>query len=256
MPASGGPRKPLHLDGREQPIEVRAAGPTLAVAVGARRMQFPLARLSRILVRGRVRWDSDALSLCLGQQIPVVFLDSRARPIGAALALLAQPSTVGELLADFVERPDWRACYENWLRNERFRVLFRWRRERAAVGAPLAGAEWREAVRAHVYVPDFYAPGSAAGECYALALEMLSRAGVHAQYRSFDGTVLPLAADLGRLLDLRVSLQVGTLGRHFDRHDQLTARAFQEHAEEHEAFLVMLLGRLRARLGNLVEPWP
>lgn len=256
LPAIAGPRKPLHLDGRLYPIEVTAAGPALAVARGARRTQFPLARLSRILVCGRVRWEGEALALCLRHRIPVVFLDARAQPIGAALALQAQPGALDELLAEFVDRPHWRARFDNWLRSWRLRVLLEWRRQRAATGAPVTCAEWVEAVRAQVYVPDFAPRGPAAGASYALALVVLARAGVRTQYRAFDGGVLALGADLGRLLELRIALQLGTLAQNFDGQDGLKARGFEAGAAEHEAFLIELLERLRRRVGEWIEPWP
>lgn len=256
LPTNAGPRKPLHLDGRVQPIEVSTAGPALAVARGARRMQFPLARLSRILTCGRVRWDSEALALCLRQRVPVVFLDSRAQPIGAALALQAQPGALDELLADFVDRPHWRTRYDNWLRSQRLRVLLEWRRRRAAVGEALVRADWIEAVRANVYVPDLAVRGPVAGACHALALVVLARAGARSQYRAFDGGVLALGADLGRLLELHVAVQLGTLAQNFDGQDALRARGFEADAADHEAFVVTLLERLRRSVGEWIEPWP
>jgi hypothetical protein len=219
-------------------------------------MQFPLARLSRILVCGRVRWDGEALALCLRHRIPVVFLDARAQPIGAAMPLQGQPGALDELLTEFVDRPHWHARYDNWLRSQRLRVLLAWRRRRAAAGTPLTTAEWVEAVRAQVYVPEFAGAGAAAGASYALALVVLARAGARTQYRAFDGCVLPLAADLGRLLDLRVTLGLGTLAQEFDDCGALKARGFEAGAAGHEAFLVELIERLRRRIGEWVEPWP
>jgi hypothetical protein len=256
LPASAGPRKPLHLDGRAAPIEVSTVGTALAVTRGARRMQFPLARLSRVLVCGRVRWEGEALALCLRHRVPVVFLDPRAQPIGAAMPLQAQPGALDELLTAFVDRPHWRARYENWLRSQRLRVLLAWRRRRAAGGTPVTRAEWVEAVRAQVYVPEFASGSPAAGASYALVLVVLARAGVRTQYRAFDGGVLPLAVDLGRLLDLNVALTLGTLAPEFDRCGALKARGFEAAAAEHEAFLVELIERLRRRIGEWIEPWP
>lgn len=251
-----GPRKPLHLDGRTHPIEVTAAGPALAVTRGARRMQFPLARLSRILVCGRVHWQAEALSLCLRHQVAVVFLDGRAQPIGAALALQPRPGALDELLSEFVDRPHWRERYDNWLRSRRLRVLFEWRQRRAAAGAPLTRAEWDEAVRARVYVPESVASGPLPGAAYALALVVLARAGVRTRYRAFDGGELSLGVDLGRLLQLRAALQLGTLAQRLHGCDALKARAFEAGAAEHEAFAVELLERLRRRLAEWIEPWP
>lgn len=253
---AAGPRKPLHLDGRTHSIEVGAVGPALAVARGQHRMQFPLARLSRILVRGRVHWRGEAIALCLQHRVPLVFLDAQAQPLGAALALQPHPGVLEELLAEFVDRPHWRALYDNWLRSQRLRILMHWRRRRAAAATPVGDAEWSEAVRTHVYVPDSAQRDHAAGASYALAVAVLARAGVRTWYRAFDGGVLALGADLGQLLELRIALSVGTLARQFDGHDSLKARGFEAAAAEHEAFVVDLLERLRRRISEWIEPWP
>lgn len=255
-PAGSGPRKPLHLDGRIAPIQVSTAGPALAVVRGAHHLQFPLARLSRILVRGRVRWESDALTLCLRHCVPIVFLDGRAQPIGAALALQAQPGALDDLLAEFVDQPGWRERYDNWLRGQRLRVLLQWRRHRCAAGAPLTRGDWAEAVRQHVYVPQVARGGPAAGCSYALALVLVARAGARSQYRAWDGGVLPLAADLGTLLDLRIALQLGSLAEILDAYQPIKARGFEAAVAEHEAFLTGLLQRLRRTICEWVEPWP
>lgn len=253
---SAGPRKPLHLDGRASPIEVAAADPALIVTRGARRMQFPLARLSRILVRGHVTWHGQALALCLVSRVPVVFLDAGAQPLGAALALQAQPGALDELLAEFVDRPHWRERFDNWLRSRRLRILRQWRLQRCAAGAPVDQAEWTEAVRAHVYVSSDAAWGPAAGDCYALALLALARAGARTQYRAFDGGILALGTELARLLQLRVSLHTGTLAQHLHEHGSLQARAFERCAADHEAFLDEMLHRLGRMLNDWIEPWP
>jgi hypothetical protein len=254
--ASAGPRKPLHLDGRVHPIDVGVSGPALAVARGARRMQFPLARLSRILVCGRVRWEAEALALCLRHRVAVVFADGRAQPIGAALALQARPGALDELLAEFVDRSRWRERYDNWMRSQRLRVLLEWRRRRTAAGAQPSCAEWVEAVRSNVYLPQLAARGPSYGACYALALVVLARAGARSQYRAFDGGVLALGAELASVLDLRVTLSLGALAHGFDEHESLKARGFEAQAAAHEAFVVTLLERLRRRIGEWIEPWP
>ncbi len=251
-----GPRKPLLLDGRVRGIEVRVAGPALAIERGERRMTVPLARIARVIVRGRVQWDSAALALCLQQRVPIVFLDGHGHPAGAALPLVAQTGALDELLCAFVDRGDWRHRYDNWLRSQRLRVLLRWRRERARTGHPVDRAEWAEQVRAFVYLGEPGFAGARAGAAYALVLAVLLRAGVRTQYRAADGGVLALASDLAVMLERRLALACGTLALELQRCEPLVARVDASAAARHEAFVIELLQRLRSCVAELVEPWP
>lgn len=251
-----GPRKPLYLDGRAQPIDVRTLGPALAVTRGPHRFSFPLARLARIVVCGRVHWDSRALALCLASRVPVVFTDGRGRPCGAAMPLVGRTSALDDLLIESLDRPHWRARYDNWLRAQRLRVLRRWRRRRAVDGRPIGEGEWNDAVRAFVYRDDPELGGACAGGCYALVLAMLLRAGVRTQYRACDGGVLALAADLSRIVDAGTALDLGTLAHAFATERHLATRAAEARAVEVEDLVAGLLGRLRRNLAEWMEPWP
>jgi hypothetical protein len=255
-PSGPPPRKPLHLDGRVQAIEVRLRGPALAILRGPQRLELPLARLARVFVCGNVLWDAAAIGACLRHQIPIVFLDGRAQPVGSALPLAGRTSQLGELLAEWIDRPQWRAQYDDWLRAQRFRVLRLWRRRRAEAGRPVDPAEWSEAVRSFVYLdePEFASPH--ASGCYARALALLLRAGARTQYRGWDGGVLPLAADLARLADRSVALEMGTVAAALDSEAALKARAAEGAAAEVDELLLDLLARLRRRAAEWIEPWP
>jgi hypothetical protein len=255
-PPAGGPRKPLYLDGRVQPIAVRARGPALEVTRNAHRFGFPLARLARIIASGRVNWDGAALALCLASRIPVVFTDGRGRPSGAAMPLVGRTSALDDLLIESLDGLHWRARYDNWLRAQRLRVLRRWRRRRAVDGRPIGEGEWNDAVRAFVYRDDPELGGACAGGCYALVLAMLLRAGVRTQYRACDGGVLALAADLSRIVDAGTALDLGTLAHAFATERHLATRAAEARAVEVENLVAGLLGRLRRNLAEWMEPWP
>lgn len=251
-----GPRKPLQLDGRVRAIEVRVAGPALAIERGRRLLTVPLARIARVIVRGRVHWDAEALALCLRSGVPIVFLDGHARPAGAALPLVANTGALDELMCAFVEHGDWRHRYDNWLRSQRLRMLLRWRRERARGGRPVERAEWAELVRAFVYLGEPALAGSRAAAAYGLVLSVMLRAGVRTQYRAAEGGTLALASDLAAILDRRHALMYGTLAAQFERYEPLVAQAGAAASAEHEAFVVELLQRLRRCVADLVEPWP
>jgi hypothetical protein len=255
-PSVAGPRKALYLDGRTQAIDVRALGPALGITRGAQQFSLPLARLARVIVCGRVHWDSAALALCLQQGLPVIFLDARAQPLGAAAPLRGRSSTLDELLAEWVERPRWREGFDNWLRAQRFRVLRHWAQGRARQGRPLDAGTWKEAVRSFVYLaePDFTGPN--AGGCYALVVAVLVRAGVRLQYRAIDGGVLALADDIARIAGRYLALDLGSLAPALGEHEALTARATESSAPDLEDFVVELLARLRRNLADRIEPWP
>lgn len=251
-----GPRKPLHLDGRVRPIDVRVAGAALAVERGGRRFTLPMARIARVLVCGRVHWESAALALCMQQRVPVVFLDAHARPTGAALSLVAQTSALDELLLAFSDGRNWRSRYDNWLRSQRLRVLARWQRDSASAGRPVGRAEWIEQVRAFAYRDEANFIGSRAAAAYSVVLSVLLRTGVRSQYRGADGGVLALANDLGRILDRRAALQLGSMADAFEEQGALKAQAAAFTAAEQETFVVELLERLHRCLADWIEPWP
>jgi hypothetical protein len=251
-----GPRKPLQLDGRVRAIDVRAAGPALAISRGDRNFAVPLGRIARVIARGRVHWDSAALALCLQQRVPIVFLGGHARPVGAALPLVANTGVLDELMCMFVDGSEWRHRYDNWLRSQRLRMLLQWRRERARRGHPVDRAEWAEQVRRFVYLGEAPLAGPRAGAAYALVLAVMLRAGVRTQYRAPNGETLALAADLAAIVDRRTVLSCGTMGAQFERFDALAAAAGAAAASDDEAFVVELLDRLRRYVADLIEPWP
>ena len=251
-----GPRKPLQLDGRVHAIDVRAAGPALAIARGGRDITVPLARIARVIVRGRVHWDSAAVALCLQQRVPIVFLDGCSRPAGAALPLIAGTGTLDELICAFVDRSDWRYRYDNWLRSQKLRMLLQWRGERVRRGCPVGRAEWADQVRRFVYLGEAELAGARAGDAYALVLDVLLRAGARTQYRAVGGATLALAADIAAIVDCRLMLACGSIGRQLEGFEALAARARAAASAEHEAFVVELLDRLRRCVAELLEPWP
>ena len=254
--AAAAPRKALYLDGREQAIDLRLAGPALSITRAARRTEVPLARVARVVVCGRVHWDSAALAACLQHGLPVIFLDGRARPLGAAAPLADHGSSLDELLACWVERRRWREGWDNWLRAQRYRVLRHWVRERAQRGLPVAAGEWKEAVRSFVYVPEAEFTGPNPGGCYALVVSLLLRAGVRLQYRAADGGALPLAAELARLVDRRGALGLGSLAPAVAVGDAALTRAAETNSPDLEQYAIELLARLRRNLADRIEPCP
>ncbi len=123
--------QPLYLDA-EQTLRVDLDGPSLLVQsdTSAPR-RFPFNRLSRVVVCGPVKLDTQALVECLRHGIPVTFLTADGAPAGAALPAQLRPSRLQERLEEFLARPNWREAYDNWRRAaERREILGALRRLR------------------------------------------------------------------------------------------------------------------------------
>jgi len=79
--------RPLYIEGREG-LQIGWESPALQVTVPDLAEQwFPLQRVSRIVVTGKVQWQTEALLACAEQGISVTFLDESgdvsARWLGA-----------------------------------------------------------------------------------------------------------------------------------------------------------------------------
>ncbi len=106
--------KALYLDG-VQPMTVALDGPALTViASGRAASRYPLRRLSRIVVSGRVEWATPALIACLRAGIVVTFLDEEGELAGLCLGAATGGVNLHDRLAEFALRPDWPDYYRNW----------------------------------------------------------------------------------------------------------------------------------------------
>lgn len=252
--AAHGPRKPLHLDGRIRAIDVRSAGPALTIERCGRRVTLPIGRIARIVAIGRVRWDSVAIAQCLAAGVPIVFVDLQGRPNGAALPMVARAGQLDELLERFVDMPQWRQRFENWLRAQRALLFLQWRRTTPFTDARRQ-AELMAFQRAFVHrgETDWLVPAFA--DAYAAVLGTLVRAGVRSQFRSYDGSTLPLAKNLAELIAARVQMQRGTLGERLGAPGPVAARANAAALGDAQAEIASLLRKLQKTVGDFVEPW-
>ncbi len=109
--------KPLYLNGRE-PISVRLDGPALRIqsATHADRL-FPLQRLNRVVVTGRVDWSTEALLACADRSVNISFLSRggrlRARLLGKPSG--KPPLELNDALVVLFEETKGRDRYRDWL---------------------------------------------------------------------------------------------------------------------------------------------
>ena len=111
--------KPLYIDGGGA-HRVSLDGPALKVRQPrSAELRFPLARISRIVVRGEVSWSTDALLACADAGIVVCFLRADGRPRARWIGRPTSRSTFSQHWRDFLDCPDWQERYRNWRTNLR-----------------------------------------------------------------------------------------------------------------------------------------
>ncbi len=109
--------KTLYLDGR-QPLRILRDGPALRVRASASADRlFPLYRLRRVVVSGRVEWCTDALLACADANIPISFLASEGRLRARLLAPAARSLVIAfdDALEMMLDTSDGRQGYLDWV---------------------------------------------------------------------------------------------------------------------------------------------
>jgi len=207
---------PLYLRGRTA-TRVEVAGPALRVArQGKAVVAYPLARISRVIADQTVTFSAAALVACMQMRIPLVLVDTDGCPVGFVQPAQVAPSRLDKLLREFVDLPDWRERYANWLRARRMGLVHQWEQAQAALGREVTAQMHAEKVRLWVQ-PEGNVHVLSAWSLYegALASHVSKRvlqAGVEPRYWALDGEVLDLRADLLGLIELSLSLEMAGLG--------------------------------------------
>ncbi|BCX88954.1 hypothetical protein MIN45_P1324 [Methylomarinovum tepidoasis] len=113
-------------------VRVTLEGPALRIHSRHEADRFlPLARLARIVSRGRIQWSTAALLQCLQTGVPVTFLDSEGRAVGLCISAWPHYSPLNELLEGVVASPEGPARLVDWFRSQsRCRLLKLLRRHR------------------------------------------------------------------------------------------------------------------------------
>lgn len=197
--AVGALRVPLYLVGGARAVRVYLDGPALAVS-GTRKSagRYPLHRVSRVVVSGRVEWAAAALAACMEHGIPITFLRRTGEPLGSLQPARRHAGAVWSAVEEFLRNPRWPEVYENWLRSSKARAARAWAR----------AAGWQgldERLRITVYQASrtrALGPGTSVGWLASLVAECLAAAGLRPGYWGLGGGRLELASDLSVLLHL------------------------------------------------------
>lgn len=248
--------RPLYLQGRAG-CAVRLDGPALRVAMPARADQwFPLARLSRVVVTGRVEWSTEALLACAGRGISVTFLDRDGRTRAYLFGDSGVRESLLHRLRDLLDRPDWRARYGDWYRGMESRARKALCRRLGLDPLSLKPArllqQMRLVKRRHVSAAVLdWLEARLHDWLAALVAAELQAAGLDAARLRACGERLALVADLTRLLawDLHLPL-LEALQQHGVPDEPALLRLFEARSERLRSLCRTLLARLH---GWLIE---
>lgn len=249
-------RKPLYLATRAK-FRVRAEGESLVVSRDAGACQrFPVARIDRVVCGARADWTGEALALCLARGITVTWVAPDGHAIGDCTPRVARRSGFHDALESYVETPDWRFGYGNWLRRARMTVLIRWARHRLAAGNPVEPAVWEAHKREFVCKAELrsaFAPELNAW-CRAAVVARLAAMGLRSRYYGYDGEAMELAEDLTMLVWAGLTFRYGDLLAG-TLEPGAVPMAFEAGAAERDRELRDHLARLRMHVTRAVDSW-
>lgn len=246
------PARPLYLVGSGH-IVLTADGPALVVRINRRApVRYPVVRVARIVSGPSVQWESGALTICIRERVPVVFTERDGTVVSRLEPMARLPSSLAQMLEQWLGQASWRASFDNWLRAERMRVIARWRRSMHAAGKVRPESQVRELVRRYVYMAAPVAPlgprsGIFGAALLALVSEQVRNAGVAHRYLGFAGQELDVASELCSLLELQLALRLGSLGQEAHLKDHVVLRVLHAFKTELVDCCTGVLGRLHRR---------
>jgi len=142
----------LYLDQRRVRL-VGLEGPALRVRLRGRGdgvAFYPLRMLARVVVSGRVPWETDALLACLRYGVPVAFRKRDGQLIGHCLSQLSSSVSLEQLIFHCAESEAGTAVYLHWLAQGERRILIRLGRALKVRFPSLAGREVEPSVLAYL----------------------------------------------------------------------------------------------------------
>lgn len=190
-------RVPLYLAGASRPLRVYLDGPSLTVA-GMRKNagRYPLARISRVVVSGRVEWSAAALGACMEQGITITFLRRSGESLGSLVPATARFGRPTAAIEEFLGHPDWCETYGNWKRSAKAAIVRVWtgKGNWGGLDERLKRAVYQNPCR------DDIPPGW----LVALVAERVAAAGLRLAYWGLGGARLRLGDDLAALACLDI----------------------------------------------------
>lgn len=211
--AAPAPARPLYIVAGAR-VQIDVKNDTLVVKQGAKPPRyFPFARVSRIVCNRICDWTGAALVSCLERRITISFLTRATEILGYCLPHVSQNEPFHTCMEKFASAPRAAACFDNWFRQRRMRVLSRWAKGREAAGTSVPDDAFCEMKRRFVYLSEhnLYLDVALLGPFQALVVERLNREGARCSYPAGGDTALPLLESLALLLWGEINMEAGAL---------------------------------------------
>lgn len=216
--------KPLYLDGTRAPLEVLIDGPALRIRRPEQAdARAPLRIVGRIVVSGRVTWQTEAILACMDAAIPIAFLSADGTPRGWCLGAAEGADDINALLEEATLHRDWPGRHADWVRamerNAVLEAICALDVQPSSLRPVDVWAACEAAVAAlHAPVPPPILVGTLKGLVTAQVAEELRRAGVAARFASGHGAPVRLIDDLASILVWGLWPRAYEIALYFCRH--------------------------------------
>jgi hypothetical protein len=256
-----GERKPLYLSGGGE-LTVDLDGPALRVRQEDRAaMCYPLARVGRVISRGSVKWDSDALLACAKTGIPVLFQLHDTEVCGFLFGWSASDDALFRALRTRLGRPGGGKVYLGWQRAMTEQALIVLAQQMPEMAGANSAEDWRcrlgQCYQRYVDAESYAALTQRLRALLgALSAQLLMEAGLDALRTGRVG--VNLVGDLAGLLDWALQQPVLTaLQGHRQKvaalnlaDDRQLTRLFEAQAVDLRRLGQDLLGELQRRMAE------
>lgn len=158
---------------------------------------IPFNRISRILSGANTQWKGKSIAACLARDIPIIWLDQSHTPVGDAHPLHREKGELHQTLLNYLDHPDWRMCYGNWLKSRRMAIISQLRQQRI-----LGLFEYECLKREYVHRnnPSNRPQPAIRAACQAIVNQQLAEWRSQTRYWGLEGEPLELASDIAELI--------------------------------------------------------
>lgn len=158
---------------------------------------IPFNRISRILSGVNTQWQGKSIAACLARDIPIIWLNQSHTPVGDAHPLYREKGELHQTLLNYLDLPEWRVRYGNWLKSRRMDIISQLRQQRI-----LALFDYERLKREYVHRNTLGNPPQPAiqATCQAITNQQLAQWRCQTRYWGYEGEPLELASDMAELI--------------------------------------------------------
>jgi CRISPR/Cas system-associated endonuclease Cas1 len=209
---------------------------------------IPLRRIQRIVSGPTAQWRGQAIAACLTRDIPIIWLDHRHHPIGDAHPLHREGGLLHHAIQRYLDLPDWRTRYQDWLKSRRMDTLNHLRQQRIH-----SSADFERYKREYVYQNRSTNPPQPLirATCQSIVNQHLAEHHARTRYWGYEGQPLEIASDLTELIAVEYHLHPIPKTHH--QGEQL--KHFETWWKDQHPRLIHHMNELRKHIQSEAETW-